>query len=77
MSRSTSAGLGRIREGSEVAGSWRKLRVRPDLADWLNSQAHMQKVTATAVLNRLIATAAGASMDGLAEGSEITAETPT
>ena len=76
MSRRTSVGLGRIREGSDVAAAWRKMRIRPDLADELNSRASQQKVTATTLLNRIVAEALVMSLDGLADVPEVTGETP-
>ena len=50
---------------SEVAASWRKIRVRPDLADIANTRAKHEKISATAIINRALAEAFGASLAGL------------
>ena len=57
-------GLERIPD-SEVAANWRKVRVRPDLADIANVRAKQAKISATAIINRALAEAFGASLDGL------------
>ena len=53
------------------------MRIRLDLADELNSRASQQKVTATTLLNRIVAEALVMSLDGLADVPEVTGETTT
>ena len=56
----------RVPRGSSVAIGWVQVRVRPDLAKLAQSRAGSDELTVTAAVNRVLAEALGASLDGLA-----------